>query len=500
MEKNFFNTDDIFEQLLKEKADEFRMVPSRRVWRSIYNDLHPSRKWPSIAVCLVITAVLVFVGYENSGDNSNNNTASAQNKFDKNNRAALNNNPAEDLRNKTGNSLTDISLTEPKNGPSTAANTDMYSRSGRNRSGDQNNSITSFIIDLSSRQNNNPITENGNWPVNNNPTVSSITRNNTSAASPQEQNIAMAEENEVSDNTDIFSAEKTIAGIATAAANVDVKKTETASNKNNNSISKEDKAWMEAYALHNKSARKKWKDRASIEMYITPSVGYRTLSSNTKYPVMTTASGQSFATGSTSTLNHVPSLSAEVGASMIYAFAKKLRIKAGVQFNYSRYGIKAYSTNHPVITTLALNDLNSGYPYLDSRSTTYSNLTGDKSITLHNSSVQVSLPVGLDVKIAGQEKIQWYAGATIQPTFIINSKSYLPSSDKNNYVADKSMVRKLSVNAGFETFISYKMNNGLTLQAGPQLRLQIPSTYGKKFTMDEKLINAGLKIGLVRNF
>jgi len=64
MEKNFYN--DEFEQLLKEKSDGFRMYPSKRVWHSIYNDLHPGRKWPSVAVSLVLIIALLMVGYWNN--------------------------------------------------------------------------------------------------------------------------------------------------------------------------------------------------------------------------------------------------------------------------------------------------------------------------------------------------------------------------------------------------------------------------------------------------
>jgi hypothetical protein len=466
------------------------------VWSSIYNDLHPSRKWPSVAVCLLITSVLFFVGYENS-NNSSKQPVTAQYKktppdkgFNKNQTTPLSNynvsSNSQQLHNIIG-----------------AINT--YSIINNNIKNSTNTPVTSFTIDLSLRQNNNLLADNSNYiATDKKGSATSLLTNNESAINAEEENNnAAASETTTTADNNLNSSATSISGIAIAATeNAAIKKEETAAtaNKNYNSISKEDKAWMEAYALHNKSTKARWKDRASVEIYMTPSLGYRIMGSNTKYPIAASVSGQSFAAGNNGSLNHIPSLSAEVGASMMYAFAKKLRVKVGVQFNYSRYGIKAYSTNHPVITTLALNDLNSGYPYLDSRSTTYSNITGDKPATLHNSSIQFSLPVGLDIKIAGQEKIQWSAGATIQPTYVIGSKTFLPSSDKNNYVADNSMVRKLSVNAGFETFISYKMNNGLTLQAGPQLRYQLPSTYGKKFTMDEKLINTGLKIGLVRNF
>src|SRR6478752_8475194 len=64
MERKFY-TDD-FERLLKERSDEFRMYPSKRVWHSIYNDLHPGRKWPSIAMSLLIIIAVLFMGYLNN--------------------------------------------------------------------------------------------------------------------------------------------------------------------------------------------------------------------------------------------------------------------------------------------------------------------------------------------------------------------------------------------------------------------------------------------------
>src|SRR4249919_1280512 len=68
MEKKIYT--DNFERLLKEKSDEFRMYPSKRVWHSIYNDLHPGRKWPSIAMSMVLVAALLFIGYLNTNNNT----------------------------------------------------------------------------------------------------------------------------------------------------------------------------------------------------------------------------------------------------------------------------------------------------------------------------------------------------------------------------------------------------------------------------------------------
>src|SRR6187431_944502 len=64
MDRNFHN--DEFERLLREKSDEFRMYPSKRIWNSIYNNIHPGRKWPSVAMSITLIITLLSVGYLNT--------------------------------------------------------------------------------------------------------------------------------------------------------------------------------------------------------------------------------------------------------------------------------------------------------------------------------------------------------------------------------------------------------------------------------------------------
>ena len=82
MERRFSMND--FEQSLKEHADEFKMIPSKRVWHGIYNDLHPGRRWPSIAMSLSLVFVLIVIGYLDTHNgsqklNSDNIPAESQN-------------------------------------------------------------------------------------------------------------------------------------------------------------------------------------------------------------------------------------------------------------------------------------------------------------------------------------------------------------------------------------------------------------------------------------
>ena len=69
MEENNYRNE--FELFLKESADEFKMVPSRKVWYSLYNNLHPDRKWPSMAVCLLILTAVLYLGIANNNSLSN---------------------------------------------------------------------------------------------------------------------------------------------------------------------------------------------------------------------------------------------------------------------------------------------------------------------------------------------------------------------------------------------------------------------------------------------
>ena len=60
-----FNTDD-FERMLRQMSDEFRMYPSKRIWNSIYNNIHPGRKWPSVVMTITLISSLLLIGYLNT--------------------------------------------------------------------------------------------------------------------------------------------------------------------------------------------------------------------------------------------------------------------------------------------------------------------------------------------------------------------------------------------------------------------------------------------------
>ncbi len=486
MENKFYQ--DNLEDFLKERTDNFRMYPSKRVWHGIYNNLHPSRKWPSLVIWVLIISSIAYVGVTNKNQvifSGGNGKITTTEKIEPS--AFQINYSTQSLKNSYQLTIgqNEINPLSTDNSGSNAINKNKEELINSNNQSYQQGELLS--------------------------TTNSQTSNNENSIDTRKVGIEQSQmtvipneiqhsENQIvsiSINTDISNKEK-----ETVLINKIDTETE---NKNLIAIKldqKSDKEWIEDFAFHNKPSISKWKKQIDIEYYFTPSVGYRVLTPNTKYKTSTSSLVAPLSNYSDyeKALNQSAEINIELGSSIIYSYSKNWKIKAGIQFNYTNYAISAYELKHPTITTILLNDLNNGFPVLKPKSTNLANSLGVSSKRLNNNTYQVSLPLGADFKLAGKSNLKWYAGATIQPTYIMGGNAYLISSDLKNYVADNSFIRKWNLNAGFETFLSYKTVSGITINAGPQFRYQILSTYDKQYSYDENLYNIGMKIGIITRF
>src|SRR5579872_2143099 len=61
-ERNFYSDD--FEQLIRDKTEQYKMYPSERVWKGIHNSLHTKRRWFIGSMSLLVTGILFFAGKE----------------------------------------------------------------------------------------------------------------------------------------------------------------------------------------------------------------------------------------------------------------------------------------------------------------------------------------------------------------------------------------------------------------------------------------------------
>src|SRR5450432_1135010 len=60
--KERFLYDDEFERQLKEKADQFKMYPSDRVWNEVYSSLHTRRRRFVAGMTVLIGGILILAG------------------------------------------------------------------------------------------------------------------------------------------------------------------------------------------------------------------------------------------------------------------------------------------------------------------------------------------------------------------------------------------------------------------------------------------------------
>jgi hypothetical protein len=560
--ENKFYTDD-FERLLKERSDEFRMYPSKRVWHSIYNDLHPGRKWPSIAMSLLIIIAVLFMGYlnndssstaqlaadinnNNNGNNKEGSLFSAVNSIDTDESAdgnpgliaqsPMNNNgsPVSVEPVSSGNNSSSVNSTVPVNSNTTVSPAARHNSSSTAITAGNNdytatasvNDVTTDVTDIATGQNGNTANRRNsrrrNRLANGAHTNTSITVTNSSAENgnfvttgitpgktiPNKTvSVTSSPENElaVNENEQDLSVNDLKQINTFVVTNPDAKQEDKSVADNQGNLAEKikaqetEKAWLENYAFYNKSSRKRWKDKMAIQFYTTPNVGYRSLSGNAKYDPASSFSNPLPAGDVSKSVNQSPGLGLEAGVGLVYSATKRIRFKGGLQMNFTNYNIHADKTSHPVLTTLLLNDETSGYPYVTSRTSTLSNSSNIQPAIVHNKTYQLSLPLGVAFKLYGNNKLEWYAGASIQPSFVFGGDAFLISSDRKNYIEDPSFIRKVNVNTGVETFVSYNLGT-FSLQAGPQFRYQLFSTYNKLYTNTEKLYNVGLKIGILKNF
>lgn len=242
--------------------------------------------------------------------------------------------------------------------------------------------------------------------------------------------------------------------------------------------------------------------RLQTEFHFTPTISYRKLSENKSYLRTTSlfSSPANYAAlyGSVSNMvTHKPDLGFELGITEKYELTKKLFVRAGLQFNVNRYDIKAFSAPYS-FAPIALRSRTSTRVDSIWTLTNYSNVdnsTNNKTSWLQNFSFQVSAPVGIELALAGNEKMQFGIATTVQPTYVLGDRAYLITTNYKSYTQVPWLLRRWNANTAFETFVSYR--SGKTKwQVGPQVRYQLLSSFISNYPVKENLFDFGLKIGV----
>ena len=455
MERKFYHTD--FEELIKEKADQYKMYPSDRVWKGIDRAIRSRRKWywsgfvlllsgiSYLAITELVTPSKVVPVQKNIAPKEQKPEVTAQqlNPFST---PVIHEAPV------TDEVTSDFSIGD--NGDVTAAFEIPLKLLPGTANATPGQKASVLISGLAPLQNHEQYNFELSWPetVNDVQAVTPVPQTEKIILHPEEQ---QQREEKMRVN------------------------------------------WlMDNASFKMPSGKMK---RISWQLAFSPTVNYRKLtgSRNAKnffaptvaIPIATRLDGS---VGDL--VNHKPALGFELGTHGHLMLSDRFSLKAGLQFNYSKYDIRAFRT--PVeLTSIALNS-QTGNSTLVSFSD-LRNFAGTSPTELKNQYFQLSMPVGFEFKVFGDERLQLNIASSIQPTYLLNSNTYLITTDFKNYAKEPSLVRKWNMNAGAEAFIAYE-RGGVKWQVGPQFRYQLLSSYKKEYPIKEYLMEYGIKVGITK--
>ena len=479
-----------FEQFLKNQADKHRMYPSDQIWRNINQQLHGNSRWPALTFAAILTgalltAGLIFLHPEKDlfklptvavTELTTTNTTAANQKNVKN-KATVDITSLKPVDEKTViypfntpvlvEAQNDNVYSHPEEVPTIAAETALLSGPVKNELA--NSGIISANLNFSDKD---------IQPVVEQIIVSS--KRKTSETSLGSGVITGDDDIETFDETRLATSSVENTNINAG---------------NDLGYETQESFWGNEKAI----GSKKKANRFSLQIYGGSNISYRRLSEPESYDYHFPYNPAITADPRKNVNNFVSQRAAigfEFGTALAYAITDRIKIKAGIQFNLRQYNIDAFKSGvEPAVLLIS----NSSTLTTDSVMVFSSvrNNVGSKPITIQNRYFQIGLPVGIDWTFVEGRKVNFSLGATIQPTYQLNTNMYMITSDYKNYVQQPNMVRRWNFNAGAEAMANFSAG-GLKWQVGPQLRYQMMPTQSKSLSVHEHLIDYGVKVGIVK--
>jgi hypothetical protein len=243
------------------------------------------------------------------------------------------------------------------------------------------------------------------------------------------------------------------------------------------------------------------KKKIGWQFYVSPSMSYRQLNDKSRKQRNFALNGNIPLAANNygdieDLVNQKPAVGFEMGMNGVYKISPNLMVKAGVQFNYLQYDINVHRyTNEKTAIALISRTGETDSLHTDSF---LRSLNGFTSEWKSNHYLQISIPIGAELRLIGNERIGLHVGATLQPSYLIYNKTLQLTNDYKNYVEKPELLRKWNLNTSLETFFSYETKNGIRWQAGPNFRYQFMSSYIARYPIRENLTQFGFRFGFTK--
>ena len=549
-ESNFYS--DEFEQLIREKTEQYKMYPSENVWKAVHNSLHTKRRWFIGSMAFLVTGILFFSGREllAPGRPLSHKLASAGPAS----ADGLNSDPARSGQAEENANPTFVSphtgvtaavtghheVDQPANHLAITISHPVVSQpdlsellSHAVRLPGETPSLleaTGTPLVAMTKTAENPRSEPGlldSWLVRNAPgnsathrDVQSVHNNAETLREPVENPREAAElpgskesGKEIADDAprsrtygqiDRNTATRQGSFAGKLKEKSDAAKASTEAIGEASDLSRVN--WLHDYAVYSLPPNPS-RGRFFFQLVLAPTVNYRSLSGGTipsskqmVGPISTIRAGDV-----QSWVDQSPALGFEFGANLLYRVTRNLTLKGGLQFNYSHYKMLAYTTPGQQLQTASYRTPLGNAYFIDSMATAAPSALNNPYMpmsvqaTLYNDYYQLSAPLGFDLRVLGNERLQFSIGATIQPSYLLNTNSYILSSDYTSYTKEPIAFRRWNLSGGVEAFLSYQTGL-IRWQIGPEFRYQLFSNYlsNNPYPISENLKGYGLRVGITK--
>ncbi|RNI36182.1 hypothetical protein EFY79_10875 [Hanamia caeni] len=507
MERRFDMSD--FEQSLKDHADQFRMVPSKRVWNGIYNNLHPGSKWPSITIAILFLFTLITISklnnsptqFRNVEDNPANSDAKniiiaqadkpqqptiSQKAITGSQISENSENISADLAEKTGKPEHKMAVVMPSLVESLAIEKIVEKNTG--------GQSPVGIVNATVKENQAVSKEN----IENTEAVASLSVASEEAipgeALSQSDELRNSLYTQYIKNNDFIENGFLLPDFSDEAITIpgDILQSLILNNKTHGIPAENNFATNKAINPLKKGRKN---NKPEWTFYITPTISTASFGNKSVDPSVTNSSQVTLSNRGAFKLLRNSRFGIETGTEMTVKIDKNLKFVTGFNLGYSGYKILS-NLVHPTFTTLMLRD-NNGGTYSKNFLTHYGNGQSPGHVTLNNYKIQASIPLGVQFNVWGNEKIKIDLTSLLEPSVVIKDDAYLVSSDGRYYVNDPSLVRKTNLDGHFGSYITF-IGKKVKWHLGPDFRYQLFSSYKNIYPAKEHLIDYGIRIGLSR--
>lgn len=458
-----------FERTLKEYADQFFLIPSEKVWKSIYNDIHPGSKWPSLAAGLFMVLTLFWVGRVNNRQFP-----------------VVNPTKVSSLLSETDNK--DLMKLE-----TTVISGTPQILSKENAEKDNSISISnqkmpryllrSEIEGTATREIAPPVSAGIKQDNNQDNNISAPP---AAGIAEDEVDIDLHKYTKAGKNLSYKINDEPVPGIAEAPFKLQMKVPAIQTGRSSKRIGKSGTKDLSAKITINSNKR----NRLELEYFIAPTLSNVVFSGNNLNKSSASVTNSLL---STHNVNKTVKIGVILGTNLYYKLTNRLSVVSGLHLVHTGYDIYS-DAEYPKMKSLTFMD-KSGRIFSKNYISYYGNDRKRSDMNITNFNWQLAVPVGAEMDIASVGPLDLGVISTFEPFVILGGRAYLLTGDASGFVTDPNLVRKFNANVNFGTMVKFS-GKYMNWRIGPTIRYQLISTYNHIYPVKEHFINYGLHVGV----